>query len=180
MWNWKGPYYIRDKETPMQMMEAKAAIAEINHSRVLEREWQNHEWESSTEFAELKKKELAHMRCLRAQAKKHCEKIDIEQHWRRKKFKADKLGGMKGVRGIDAWRYVKHVAEPKLWLACKERLKENPNFKLMEDGAWAHISWFTNGLREKQGIPKVDWPLKSPDFNSFKHIWDWMHERIIS
>src|SRR5204862_2871924 len=80
--------------------------------------------------------------------------------------------------GIDSWRYVKYVARPILWPACKERLAGNPNFMLMEDNAAAHKSWYTTSEREKEGIPKIKWPANSPDFNPIERIWYLMKSRI--
>ncbi|RPB02245.1 transposable element Tcb1 transposase [Choiromyces venosus 120613-1] len=49
----------------------------------------------------------------------------------------------------------------------------------MEDNAPAHDAGFTNWEREKQGVPKVDWPPNSPDFNPIKRIW-WLMKHQIS
>ena len=68
------------------------------------------------------------------------------------------------------YRYVKHVGRPLLWPACQERLKQNPNFMLMEDNASPHVSAYTNTEREKEDIPKTPWPPNSPDFNPIECI----------
>ena len=81
-----------------------------------------------------------------------------------KKFKQNNIPKRK-KGGIDAWRYIKHVARPLLWPACKERLAVNPDFILMEDNATSHHCWYTDAEREKEGIRKMQWPPNSPDFN---------------
>ena len=101
------------------------------------------------------------------------EKIKTIQTWREKKFKVQKLDRA-GGGGIDAWRYVKHVAKPLMWPECHER-----QVTLMEDNAPAHKSFYTNSEREKQGIKKLDWPSNSPDFNPIEHIWALMKKRIL-
>ncbi|RPA96299.1 hypothetical protein L873DRAFT_1694625 [Choiromyces venosus 120613-1] len=49
----------------------------------------------------------------------------------------------------------------------------------MEDNASSHDSDFTNRERERERIPKVDWPANSPGFNSIEHIWHLMKSRIL-
>ena len=81
-----------------------------------------------------------------------------------KKYKLQKIPkGKKG--GVDSWRYIKHVARPLLWPACKERMALNPDFILMENNADCHHCWYTDSGREKEGIEKMDRPPTSPDFN---------------
>jgi transposase len=137
----------------------------------------NDAWKRSTEFRDLKAYELRRARELRTAAKVRNEKVKTVQTWKRKKYKLDKIRKSDGG-GIDAWRYVKHVARPLLWPACKARLAENPNFLLMEDNAPAHKCWYNNSEREKEGIPKVEWPANSPDFNPIERIWYLMKSRI--
>ena len=48
------------------------------------------------------------------------KKIKTHQSWRGKKYKVQKLERGGGGE-IDAWRYVKHVAEPLMWPECKQR-----------------------------------------------------------
>ena len=55
-----------------------------------------------------------------------------------KKFRVDKIKRAEHTRGVDAWRYVKHVAVPLMWPECQRRLQDNPEFVLMEDGAASH------------------------------------------
>ncbi|RPA90091.1 hypothetical protein L873DRAFT_1719415 [Choiromyces venosus 120613-1] len=100
IWNWKRPSHIWDKEISKRKEEAEAVIAAINQSLVSDSEQQNKKWKPSTEFAELKKRELAQVKILRAQVKK---------------FKVDKQGSRKNRAGSNTWRYVKYVAETKLW-----------------------------------------------------------------
>lgn len=73
---------------------------------------------------------------------------------------------------------MKHIGRPLLWPECLRIMEKNPNFVLMEDGAPAHASAYTNREREKLGIKKAFWPSLSPDFNCIEHIWDWMEKEI--
>ena len=57
--------------------------------------------------------------------------------------KVDKIKRVENTRGVDAWRYVKHVAIPLMWPACRRRLQDNPEFVLMEDCAASHTAQFT-------------------------------------
>ncbi|RPA97749.1 hypothetical protein L873DRAFT_1615676, partial [Choiromyces venosus 120613-1] len=68
-------------------------------------------------------------------------------------------------KGVDAWWYVHQLCIPILWLTYQEWLLGNPSFLLMEDNAPAHDTGFTNWEREKQSVPKVNWPPNLPNFN---------------
>ena len=137
----------------------------------------NREWKTSDEFLQLKAEELAAAREQRALAKASGsgEKVKTTQTWRGKKYKVQKIERGGGGGGIDAWRYVKHVAKPLMWPACKER-----QITLMEDNAPAHKSFYTNKEREKFEVEKLDWPSNSPDFNPIEHIWALMKKRILT
>ena len=50
-----------------------------------------------------------------------------------KKFRVDKIKRAEHTRGVDAWKYVKHVAVPLMWPEFQRRLQDNPEF--VEDGA---------------------------------------------
>ena len=132
----------------------------------------NREWKESEEFLQLKATELALAREKRAHTKAG-EKVKTVQTWRGKKFKVQKLE-RGGGNGIDAWRYVKHVAEPLMWPECTKR-----QVTLMEDNAPPHKSFYTNKEREKHKVEKLDWPSNSPDFNPIEHIWALMKKRIL-
>ena len=82
----------------------------------------NAAWKASPEWAELRERELQAGREMKAAAKLTGTTPGKATHsFKGKKFKLKKIPkGQKG--GVDAWRYIKHVARPLLWPACKERL----------------------------------------------------------
>ena len=96
------------------------------------------------------------------------------QTWRQKKFKVQKIDRNEGKSGINAWRYVKYVAEPLMWPECQKR-----DVILMEDNAPSHSAVYTAREREKHNIEKLDWPANSPDFNPIERIWALMKKRIL-
>ena len=63
----------------------------------------------------------------------------------------DKIKREENIRGVDAWRYVKHVA-PLMWLESRRQLERNPDFHLMEDGAPSHTAHYTTRERKKHGM----------------------------
>jgi len=86
-----------------------------------------------------------------------------------KKFKLNNI-----PKGKEAWRYIKHVARPLLWPACKERLAVNPDL----DNATSHHCWYTDAERGEEGIRKIQWPPNSPNFNPIERVWHFMKPRI--
>ncbi|RPB07494.1 hypothetical protein P167DRAFT_457768, partial [Morchella conica CCBAS932] len=155
MYGYKGPLHIWKRETEGERKEAQIMISHLNSLLEAEAHTKEIEWKASTEFTQLKTRELIAARDKRKQSKK---------------FKISKIEHKKGS-GVDAWRYVKHVARPILWPECERLILENPNFILMEDGAPSHTATFTNVERLKKGIPKAIWPSLSPDFNPIERIW---------
>ena len=153
-------------------------ISRLNAEAAAEEARLNSEWKTSDEWQELRKNELEQARIQRQIEKNGGAKKKIAQTWRGKKFKIQKIKRGEG-RGIDAWRYVKHVARPLLWPECRKRLTRNPNFILMEDNAPCHNAYYTTKEREKEEISKVDWPPNSPDFNPIEHIWTLLKRRIL-
>lgn len=85
---------------------------------------------------------------------------------------------MENMDGVLMHGDVKHVAKPLMWPECHRQLQHNPDFILMEDGASCHSTNYTGRKREKEGIPKTDWPSNSPDFNPIERIWTVMKRRI--
>jgi hypothetical protein len=133
---------------------------------------------NSPELALIRIRELAAARVQRAAEKNGAPNMTIEQSWRRKMFKVEKINQGEHVRGIDAWRYVNHVAKPLRWPECHRQLQQNPSFVLMEDGASPHTANYTSREREKEGITKVAWVSNSPDFNPIERIWTLIKWRI--
>lgn len=179
MIGWKGPFYVWSSETEEEKEEAIREISRLNSEAAIEEARLNAHWKASEDWRTLREVELENARKQRQLEKNHgCAKKKIPQTWRGKKFKIQKIKRGEG-RGIDAWRYVKHVARPLLWPECRQQLCRNPTFILMEDNAPAHNAFYTTCEREKEGISKVDWPLNSPDFNPIEHIWTLLKRRIL-
>ena len=177
-WGWKGPFYVWEPETKEEREEAEKKIKEINEENMAREAQLNAEWKSSSDWQDLRAAELAAAAKQRAAEKQGAPKARVPQTWRGKKFKISKIKRGDG-KGIDSWRYVKHVARPILWPECRWQLLQNPNFVLMEDNAPAHDSDYTNKERQQEGITKVEWPPNSPDFNPIEHIWTLMKKRIL-
>lgn len=194
MYGYKGPLHIWKRETEGERKEAQIMISHLNSLLEAEAHTKEIEWKASTEFTQLKTRELIAARDKRKLSKVFhnyiilftitnnlqidgIQKIHCRQSWRDKKFKISKIEHKKGS-GVDAWRYVKHVARPILWPECERLILENPNFILMEDGAPSHTATFTNVERLKKGIPKAIWPSLSPDFNPIERIWDWLRREV--
>ena len=91
-------------------------------------------------------------RLQRTAEKTGAPKKKTAQSWRGKKFRVDKIKRAEHTRGVDAWRYVKHVAVPLMWPECQCRLQDNPEFVLMEDGVASDSAQYTSRERQKQGI----------------------------
>jgi len=151
-YGWKGPFYVWDSETDAEKKEAEREIVRINTEMVTEAEERNRQWKASAEFAELKKHEKAAYDAQRNAEKNGASKKRITQSWRGNKYKIQKIQRGKNTRGVDAWRYVKHVAAPLMWPESLRQLERNPNFLLMEDGAPSHSANYTATEREKLGI----------------------------
>ncbi|KAF8242910.1 hypothetical protein K440DRAFT_500005, partial [Wilcoxina mikolae CBS 423.85] len=161
-----GPFYIWDPETKEEREQAHNEITQLNKERKLEAILKNEEWKNSVEFKQLKVRELAARRILREDAKQWGISTPyLKQHSMRKKYTYEKLKLGYQRRGVDSWRYVKHIGLPLLWPECKRQLAKNPNIILMEDGAPSHNSNWTTQERPQEGIEKVEWRPHSPDFN---------------
>ena len=147
-YGWKGPFYVWEVETDEEKKEAEAEIARINAEMVAEADKKNREWTASPEWAELKERELAAAKAQRRAEKNGAPKQQVPQSWRGKKYKVDKIKRGENIRGVDAWRYVKHVAAPLMWPESRRQLERNPDFLLMEDGAPSHTAHYTTRERK--------------------------------
>ena len=177
-WQWKGPFYVWSAETDEEREEAIQEIKKLNAEGAIEEARLNAEWEATEDWRELRELELENARKQRQVERNGGVKKKNPQTWRGKKFKIHKMTRGEG-RGINAWRYVKHVARPVLWPECQKQLLRNPGFIRMEDNAPCHNAYYTTREREKEGIAKVDWPPNSPDFNPIEHIWTLLKRRIL-
>jgi len=177
-YGWKGPFHVWNPETEEEKKKAEEEIAKINKEMEDDTEEKNKRWRASPEWEELRQTELEAARIQRVAERNGAPKKRIQQTFRGKKFRMEKIKRSEHLRGVDAWRYVKHVAEPLMWPACRHRLEENHDFVLMEDGAPPHTSNYTNREREKHAIPKFDWVSNSPDFNPIERIWTLLKRRI--
>lgn len=177
-WQWKGPFYVWCPETDEEREEAIREIAKLDTEAAIEEARLNTVWKASEEWRELRELKLENARKQHQAERNGGAKKKTAQTWQGKKFKIQKIKRGEG-RGVDAWRYVKHVAWPPLWPECLEQLMRNPNFILMEDNEPAHNAYYTTKERDKEGISKVDWPPNSPDFNTIEHIWTLLKRRIL-
>ena len=83
----------------------------------------------------MKEQELKALREARVETQRTGVKIKTTQFWRGKRYKVKPLKRGADPRGVDSWRYVTALARPLLWPTCIERLRQNPDFLLMEDNA---------------------------------------------
>jgi len=59
-----------------------------------------------------------------------------------------------------------------------------PGFLLMHDKARPHVAEVCQQFLHDEGIDAMDWPVRSPDLNPMKHIWNFMsrsfHQRHVA
>jgi len=174
----KGPFHVWDKETTEEWETAEKEIGELNRLAAEKEKRLNEEWKRSEEWKILREEQLETARLQRELARAAGIAAKITALHRRKKFKIEKI--TRGERkGVDSWRYVKHIGRPLLWPKCKALLALNSSFVLMEDNASLHTSHFTTAERQKEGISKLIWPPNSPDFNPIERIWTLMKRLIL-
>ena len=87
----------------------------MNAELVEQVEWANAEWGASPEWLPLREQELEAARLQRAAEKARIPKKKTPQYWRGKKYSVDKIKWAEHTWGVNAWRYVKHVAVPLVW-----------------------------------------------------------------
>ncbi|GFX20886.1 transposable element Tcb2 transposase [Trichonephila clavipes] len=51
-------------------------------------------------------------------------------------------------------------------------------FLFMDDNAPCHHTVAAEQLLESEGIERMDWPARSPDFNPIKHVWIFLGRRL--
>lgn len=175
--NYKGPFHVWESETPKDRAESDEFVVEYNKLIKQDDLERNLAWKGSPEWIELRKREKDVYDAQQKSKKAGGSYVYCPMSHRGKKYKTKPLERSK-KGGIDSFRYVKHVARPLLWPACKELIAANPNFIVMEDNAASHKSIYTTREREKEGIDKVNWPPNSPDFNPIERIWTIMKRRI--
>ena len=117
--DWKGRFHVWETETEEERREAEIEIARINAEMVEEADQANAEWRANPEWLALREQELKAARLQRAAEKTGAPKKKTPQSWRGKKFRVDKIKRAEHTRGVDAWRYVKHVAAPLMWPECQ-------------------------------------------------------------
>lgn len=178
-YNYKGPFHVWVPEPKEQQEASEAEIKRLYTAIKAEENELNESWIGSPEWKTVKEQELAATRAQRVAEKAGAPKKPIPQSWRAKKLRIERIPNRSVKGGIDTYRYINELCKPTLWPECKRLLGINPEFCLMEDGAGAHKADFTNKARSKEGIPKIDWPPNSPDFNPIKRIWTLMKKRIL-
>ena len=101
-------------ETKSEKEEAKQLIAGMNAKSIVEEKNLDDTSVGSPDWELLKKRELEAIGAQRERDAAGGPNIIVQQTYRTKKFKFDKLNCGE-ARDVDSLRYVNHVAKPLLW-----------------------------------------------------------------
>ena len=71
-------------------------------------------------------------------------------------------------RGVTAQRYIHEVLQPHI----VPFFQQHQNFPLQKDNARPHTARVTQQFLQRNGIPLLPHPARSPDLNPIEHFWD--------
>jgi transposase len=157
-YNKKGPYYIWPKETDAVRKE-RERVQEICLTN----------WNKARYAEDLATWELT----------KPMERLRVKANvpGRKPVFRHNENGAYvlkDGKGGINWYRHQDEVLKPHLLpFACEYRQGENgrPDIVVMEDGAAAHKSDYSNELYISWEVVRMLWPANSPDLNMIEPCW---------